>query len=136
MKQRHLLIISVTIFAKMSQIQENSKFFFKNQPNLVEYDLKMRGSNSMIAFVIGKNQNIRKSTLLHSLYLTQCLEKLSLCNLKIFLCISIKKRKASDHSEVSAFGLDLKKNLGFPFFNLDTLENFQITLGQFFQTLC
>ena len=39
------------------------------------------------------------------------------------------------HFSVSAFGLDLKKNLGFPFFNLDTQENIQIKLGQFFQTL-
>ena len=68
--------------------------------------------------------------------LTQCMENLSLCNLKIFLCISIKKREASEHSEVSAFGLDLKKNLGIHFFNLDTQENFQITLGQIVQTLC
>ena len=47
----------------------------------------------MIAMVIRKNQKIRKSSLLHSLYLSQCLEKMSLCNLKIFLCISIEKWK-------------------------------------------
>ena len=45
----------------------------------------------MIALLIGKNQKIRKSTLLHSLFLTQCLDNLSLCNLKIFQCISIEK---------------------------------------------
>jgi hypothetical protein len=32
--------------------------------------------------------------------------------------------EASDHSEVSAYGLDLKKDLGLHFFNLDTIENF------------
>ena len=45
----------------------------------------------MIAIVIRKNQKIRKSTLLHSLYSTQCLENLSLCNLNFFLCISITR---------------------------------------------
>ena len=135
MKQRHLLIISVTIFAKMSQIQENSKFFFKNQPNLVEYDLKMRGSNSMIAFVIGKNQNIRKSTLLHSLFITQCLDNLSSCKLTFFLCISIEKMEpriiprsrptasTSKRTSASIFSIAIPK------------ENSQITLGKIFQTL-
>ena len=44
-------------------------------------------------FLTRKNQKIRKSTLLHSLFLTQCLDNVSLCNLKIFLCISIEKRE-------------------------------------------
>ena len=55
--------------------------------------VKLKGSKSVIAMVIRKNQKIRKSSLLHSLYLSQCLEKMSLCNLKIFLCISIEKWK-------------------------------------------
>ena len=61
--------------------------------------------------------------------------KIVLVQFENFPVYLYKKREASDYSEVSAFGLDLKKNLGFHFFNLDTQENFQITLGQFFQTL-
>ena len=53
--------------------------------------MELNGNKSKFTIVIRKNQKIRKSTLLHSLYLTQCLENLSLCNLKFFLCISIEK---------------------------------------------
>ena len=63
------------------------------------------------------------------------MENFSSCNLKIFLGISIENMEASDHSEVSACGLDLKKDLGPHFFNRDTIENFQITRGNIFQTL-
>ena len=41
---------------------------------------------------------------------------------------------ASDHSEVSAYGLNLKKNLGSHFGNLKTLEKSKIILGHFFFT--
>ena len=85
----------------------------------------------MIAMDIGKNQNIRKSTLLHSLFITQCLDNLSSCNLKFFLCISIEKMEASEHSEVSAFGLDLKKNLGFIFSILIHRKIFKLHLDNF-----
>ena len=51
-----------------------------------------------------------------------------------FSGFSIRKMAASDHSEVSAYGLDLKKNLGSHFRNLKTLEKKQIILGQFFFT--
>ena len=63
------------------------------------------------------------------------LGKLVLVQFENFAVYLDWKKGASDHSEVLAFGLDLKKNLGFPFFNLDTQENFQITLGQIVQTL-
>ena len=51
-----------------------------------------------------------------------------------FSGFSIQKMAASDHSEVSAYGLDLKKNLGSHFRNLKTLEKNKIILGQFFFT--
>ena len=38
---------------------------------------------------------------------------------------------ASDHSEVSAYGLDLKKNLGSHFRNLKTLEKSKLYLDNF-----
>ena len=38
---------------------------------------------------------------------------------------------ASDHSEVSAYGLDLKKNLGSHFRNLKTLEKNKLYLDIF-----
>ena len=38
---------------------------------------------------------------------------------------------ASDHFEVSAFGLDLKKNLGSHFRNLKTLEKSKLYLDNF-----
>ena len=52
----------------------------------------------------------------------------------IFSGFSIQKIAASDHSEVSAYGLNLKKSLGSHFRNLKTLEKKQIILGQFFFT--
>ena len=67
--------------------------------------------------------------------LNSVLGKLVLVQFENFPVYLHWKKGASDHSEVLAFGLDLKKNLGFPFSNLDTQENIQITLGQFFQTL-
>ena len=51
-----------------------------------------------------------------------------------FSGFSIRKMAASDHSEVLAYSLDLKKNLGSHFRNLKTLEKKQIILGQFFFT--
>ena len=56
------------------------------------------------------------------------MENFSSRDLKIFLGISIKKMEAPDHSKVLAYGLDLKKNLGLHFFNLDTQEKCQITI--------
>ena len=61
-------------------------------------------------------------------------KKLSSYNLLFFSGFSIRKMAASDHSEVSAYGLDLKKNLGSHFRNLKTLEKSKIILGQFFFT--
>ena len=67
--------------------------------------------------------------------LTQCMENFSSCNLIFFLDILIGKMEASEHSEVSGFALDLKKNLGIHFSNLDIQEKYQITLGKIFHTL-
>ena len=61
-------------------------------------------------------------------------KKLSSYNLLFFSGFSIRKMAASDHSEVSAYSLDLKKNLGSHFRNLKTLEKSKIILGQFFFT--
>ena len=67
--------------------------------------------------------------------LSQCFENYSLC-LRFFLGIMIEKNAALDHSEVavldSSLDLDLKKNLGSHFFNLNTQEKSQITLGKIF----
>ena len=52
----------------------------------------------------------------------------------LVLGFSIQKMAASDHSEVSAYALDLKKNLGSHFRNIKTLEKKQIILVQFFFT--
>ena len=48
-----------------------------------------------------------------------------------FLGFSIQKMAASDHSEVSAYGLDLKKNLSSHFRNLKTLEKSKFYLDNF-----
>ena len=48
-----------------------------------------------------------------------------------FSGFSIRKMAASDHSEVSAYGLDLKKNLGSHFRNLKTLEKSKLYLDNF-----
>ena len=127
--ERHLLIIWVTISAKKWILKIVLR---ENEQNLVENWLKLRGTYLMIALVIGKNQNIRKSTVLHSLYLIQCLEKMSLCNLNIFLCISIEKREpriiprsrpsasTSKRTSASVFSISIPK------------EKSQITLGKIF----
>ena len=86
---------------------------------------------TMIVIFIGKKQKIWKSTLLHCFF--SVFKKLYLYNL-LFLRFLIEKMAASDHSEVSAYGLDLKKNLSSHYKNLKTLEKKQIILGQFFFT--
>ena len=63
------------------------------------------------------------------------MENFSSCNLIFFLDILIGKMEASEHSEVSGFALDLKKNLVLHFSNLDIQEKYQITLGKIFHTL-
>ena len=63
------------------------------------------------------------------------MENFSSCNLIFFLDILIGKMEASEHSEVSGFALDLKKNLSLHFSNLDIQEKYQITLGKIFHTL-
>ena len=49
--------------------------------------------------------------------------------------MKIERREAKVVFEVKAEGRDLGMIRGFPFFNRDTQENFQIARGQFFQTL-
>ena len=61
------MIVRVTIFDKISQIQKTFRVLLENEMNMIENNLKLKGDISVIALVIGKNQNIRKSTLLHSL---------------------------------------------------------------------
>ena len=67
--------------------------------------------------------------------LTKCVENFSKCNLKIFYGIKIEKMEAKVLFEVEAVGRDLGMVRGLHFFNRDTIENFQITRGKFFQTL-
>ena len=67
--------------------------------------------------------------------LTKCVENFSKCNWKIFLGIKIENMEAKVLFEVEAAGRDLGMVRGLHFFNRDTIENFQITRGKFFQTL-
>ena len=82
-----------------------------------------------------KTVKIKKWYFPSRIVLTKCVENFSKCNLKFFLDILIGKMEVSDHSEVSGFALDLKKNLVLHFSNLDIQEKYQITLGKIFHTL-
>ena len=85
--------------------------------------------NNDLDFHRKKPENLKK----HSpslIVLSQCSKNYPriIC---FFSGFSIQKMAASDHSEVSAYGLDLKKNLGSHFRNLKTLEKSKLYLDNF-----
>ena len=80
-------------------------------------------------------QRLRKWYFPSRIVLTKCVENFSKCNLKIFYGIKIEKMEAKVLFEVEAVGRDLGMVRGLHFFNRDTIENFQITRGNIFQTL-
>ena len=126
------MIVRVTIFNKISQIQKTFRVLLGNEINMVENNLKLKGDISVIAFVIGKNQNIRKSTLLHSLFITQCLDNLSSCNLTIFLCISIEKLEPRTIPRSRPSASTSKRTSALVFSISIPREKSQITLGKIF----
>ena len=110
-------------FHTLGQISSHLDNFFNSLDKFFNNDLDFHRK---------KPENLKK----HSpslIVLSQCSKNYP-CIICFFSGFSIRKMAASDHSEVSAYGLDLKKNLGSHFRNLKTLEKKQIILGQFFFT--